>query len=52
MTEGFRPYSGIRILDMARDIAPGATRFSADRGAGVAQPPSTRPAISQKEETA
>lgn len=49
VTEGFRPYSGIRILDMARDVAPDETRFSADPGAGVAQPPSTRPAFVQKE---
>jgi len=28
-----------RVLDMARDVALGATRFSADPGAVAAQPP-------------
>jgi hypothetical protein len=49
MSDGLRPSSRRRVLDMARDVAPSATRFSADPGAGVAQPPSTRRAVLQKE---
>jgi len=49
MSDGLRPSSRRRVPDMARDVAPSATRFSADPGAGVAQPPSTRRAVLQKE---
>jgi hypothetical protein len=49
MSDGFRPSSRRCVPDMARDVAPGATRFSADPGGGVAQPPSTRGAVLQRE---
>jgi hypothetical protein len=45
MSDGLRPSSRRRV----RDVAPGAARFSADPGAGVAQPPSTRRAVLQEE---
>jgi hypothetical protein len=49
MSDGLRPSSRRRMPDMARDVGPGATRFSVDPGAGVAQPPLTRRAGLQKE---
>jgi hypothetical protein len=49
MSDGLRPSSRRRVPDMACGGAPGATRFSADPGAGVAQPPATRRAVLQKE---
>lgn len=49
MSDGLHPSSRGRVLDMVRDVAPGATRFSVDSDAGVAQPPSTRRAVLQKE---
>ena len=49
MTDGIRPYSRRRVPDTACDMAPDATRFPAGPGAWVAQPPSTRRAVLQKE---
>ena len=49
MSDGLRPSSRQRVPDMARDVAPDATRFSSDPGAGVAQPPSTQHAVLQEE---
>jgi hypothetical protein len=49
MSDGLRPSSRQRVPDLARDVAPAATRFSADPGAGVAQTPSTRRAVLQEE---
>ena len=49
MSDGLGPSSRRRVPDMASDVAPGATRFSVGPGAGVAQPPSTRCAVLQKE---
>lgn len=45
MSDGLRPSSRQRVPD----VALGATHFSADPGVGVAQPPSTRRAVLQKE---
>jgi hypothetical protein len=49
MSDGLRPSSRPRAPEMVRDVAPGATRFSVDSGAGVAQPSPTRRAVLQKE---
>jgi hypothetical protein len=49
MSDGLGPSSRRRVPDMASDVAPGATRFFADPGAVVAQPPSMRRAALQKE---
>ena len=49
MSDGLRPSSRRRVHGMACDVAPGAKRFSADPGAGVAQPPSTQRAVLQEE---
>jgi len=45
MTPGFRPYTGIRVLDMTHDLARYATRLFADLGAEVlrVEPPGGLP---------
>jgi benzylsuccinate CoA-transferase BbsE subunit len=45
MTDGFRPYSGVRVLDMTHDLARYATRLFADLGAEVirVEPPGGLP---------
>lgn len=45
MTEGLRPYSGVRVLDLTHDLARYATRLFADLGAEVirVEPPGGLP---------